>query len=93
MDLAARSYRNLTLSYRGSERQAPNALQLALRFSRIMEMKQLEGKHLPTMSLEDRLLDVVGEFHQSPGLVAKHRMDAERQAAVFHLISGTCAVT
>ena len=90
MDMAARSYRNLTLSFRGSERQSPNCLQLALRFSRIMELRAVEGAHLASASTEDRLREIVGEFHQSPGLNAKHRLDEEKFRSVLNMITGTC---
>ena len=92
MDMAARSYRNLTLSFRGSERQSPNCLQLALRFSWIMEQRALEGAHLASASTEERLREIVSEFHSSPGLNAKHRLDEEKFRSVLNTITGTCAV-
>eukprot|EP00435_Cladocopium_sp_Y103_P015413 s3816_g3.t1 len=78
MDYATKSYRNLSLSYRGSERQAPNCLQLALRFSRIMEAHAAAGRHPPGTSTEDRVRAVIAEFHESPELTAKHRLDEEK---------------
>ena len=90
LDASARSYRNLTLSYRGSERQSPNCLQLALRFSRIMEAKKSE--HPPGTSTWDRLQSVIMGFHNDHGLQAKHRLDEDKQKTVFNMISGTCAV-
>ena len=90
MDMASRSFRNLTLSFRGSERQSPNCLQLALRFSRIMEQRAKEGAHLTTASTEERLRDVIYEFHHSPGLAAKHRLDDEKHRSVYNMIAGTC---
>ena len=90
MDMAARSFRNLTLSFRGSERQSPNCLQLALRFSRIMEQRAQDGLHLPSASTEERLRDVVNSFHSSHGLAAKHRLDDEKFRSVLNIISGTC---
>ncbi|CAK9014066.1 Uncharacterized protein SCF082_LOCUS12189 [Durusdinium trenchii] len=89
MDASSRSYRNLTLSYRGSERQSPNCLQLALRFSRIMEAKAAE--HPPGTSTVDRLNAVIAEFHNSPGLSAKHRLDEDKQRSVFNVLAGTCS--
>eukprot|EP00435_Cladocopium_sp_Y103_P054926 s114_g18.t1 len=59
MDETDRSFRNLTLSYRGAERQAPNTLQLALRFSKVMELRQDAGRHFPTMTVDERLKDCV----------------------------------
>lgn len=90
MDFASRNYRNLTLSFRGAERQAPNCLQLALRFSRIMEQRSNEGLTLPSATTEEVLRQVVNDFHMSPGLSAKHRLDEEKQRSVLNMISGTC---
>ena len=91
MDMEARSYRNLTLSYRGSERQSPNCLQLALRFSRIMEQRAQQGLVLASASTEERLREVVASFHNAPGLAAKHRLDDEKHRSVLNMICGTCA--
>lgn len=85
-----RSYRNMTLSFRGSERQPPNNLQLALRFASIMEEKANAGEHHQSMSNEERLRDLVNSFNMSPGLQAKHRLDEERFKAVLNIVSGTC---
>lgn len=93
MDVTARAFRNITLSFRGSERQAPNALQLALRFSRVMEARQDEGKHLATMSAEDRLRDVISDFNSNSAVQAKHRLDDDKVKAILHLISGTSVVS
>ncbi|CAK9038785.1 Sodium/hydrogen exchanger 3, partial [Durusdinium trenchii] len=92
MDSTARSFRNLTLSFRGSERQAPNALQLALRFSKIMETRQAEGKHHQSMTVDERLRDVVEDFHSCAGLQSKHKLDEDRLKAVGNIISGTSVV-
>lgn len=92
MDAAARSFRNLTLSYRGSERQPPNTLQLALRFSVVMEERANNGEHHSGMSTEDRLRDVIYSFHMSPGLQAKHRLDDEKIKSVYNIVAGTCSV-
>lgn len=89
MDATKRSFRNLTLSFRGSERQPRNSLQLALRFSKIMELREQQGLVLPGATVEDRLAEVVRDFHQSPGLLAKHRLDEDKMKAVQNLISGT----
>ena len=93
MDYAAKSYRNLSLSYRGSERQAPNCLQLALRFSRIMESHDGAGRHPPGTTTEDRVRAVIADFHACPDLTAKHRLDEEKTKSVINMISGTCADT
>ena len=85
-----RSYRNMTLSFRGSERQPPNNLQLALRFASIMEEKAMTGEHHQSMTNEERLRDLVNAFNLSPGLQAKHRLCDERFKAVLNIVSGTC---
>ncbi|CAK9073826.1 unnamed protein product [Durusdinium trenchii] len=89
MGATHRSFRNITLSFRGAERQAPSALQLALRFSRVLEIYEQEGKRHAEMSTEQRLQDAVSEFNQSPGLQAKHRIEEDRFRAVLNLLSGT----
>ena len=89
MDEAQRSYRNMNLSYRGAERQAPNNLQLALRLSRVMELRADEGSVLPSASTMDRLRSVIAEFHAS-GLNPRHHLDENKIQAVYNLIAGTC---
>ena len=85
-----RSYRNITLSFRGSERQAPSTLQLALRFSRIIEIKATQGLHPEDWSTEQRLSAIVQEFNDTSGLQAKHRIEEDRYKAVLNLLSGSC---
>lgn len=92
MRAADRSFRNITLSFRGSERQAPSSLQLALRFSKILEQYEQEGRHHAQMTVDQRLQDAVDEFNQTPGLQAKHRIEDDRFKAVSNLLSGTCEV-
>eukprot|EP00435_Cladocopium_sp_Y103_P029455 s2934_g7.t1 len=86
----AMSYRNLQLSYQGSERQAPNNLQLALRFSRVIEVHHLDGTHPAHWSAEERLRDVVSKFHVSAGLTARHRIDDDKFRSLLNLIQGSC---
>lgn len=88
-DELSMSFRNLALSYRGSERQAPSTLQLALRFSRAVEIHQQNGTHPSGWTLEERLRDVVDRFHLASGVTAKHRIDEEKMRALLNLISGT----
>lgn len=90
MDEALRSFRNIQLSFRGSERQAPNSLQLSLRFARVMEVRAEEERHLPDWTTDQRLSEVVAEFNATPGLGAKHRIEDDRYKAIFNLVSGTC---
>eukprot|EP00438_Fugacium_kawagutii_P031804 Skav203275 [mRNA] locus=scaffold324:69997:74020:- [translate_table: standard] len=80
------TFRNLSLSYRGSERQAPNVLQMALRFSKVME------RQASTMSgnTEGRLHKVIVQFNQSPGLHVKHQVDGDKERTILNLIIGTC---
>ena len=84
------SFRNLQLSYQGSERQAPNNLQLALSFSRVIEVHQLDGSHPAHWTAEERLKDVVSRFHVTSGLTARHRIDEDKFRALLNLIQGTC---
>ena len=53
------------LSYRGSERQPPNMLQLSLRSSLAMEERANQGLHPKDWPAEVRLRKIVEEFHQS----------------------------
>ena len=92
MGATDRSFRNISLSFRGSERQAPSVLQLALRFSRVLEQAETDGRHHADMTTEQRLADVTAEFNQTPGLQAKHRIEDDRFKAVLNLLSGTSEV-
>lgn len=87
--VASRSYLSLQLSFRGSERQAPSILTLALTFSAVMTEKASTGQHDPSMSTEQRLKTVVTEFNDQPGLIAKWRVDSDREKAVLNLLMGT----
>ena len=84
------SYRNLMLSYRGSERQPPNTLQLALRFSQIMDLRDQEKVHAKTLSTQDRLDLVIDEYHRTSGLQMKHKVDEDRAKSCYNIIAGTC---
>lgn len=84
------SFRNLQLSYQGSERQPPNNLQLALRFSRVIELKQSTGEHPSQWSAEERLKDAVSTFHLTSGVTARHRIDPDKFKSLLNLIQGTC---
>jgi len=44
------------------------------------------------MSVDERLRDVVEDWHSSTGLQAKHRLDEDRMKAVGNIISGTSVV-
>lgn len=83
----AQTFRNLSLSFRGSERQAPSVLNMALRFSAVMDRQAKDGM---TGTTESRLKRVVSEFNSSPGLNVKHQLDGDKERAIFNLICGTC---
>ena len=80
------SFRNLSLSFRGAERQSPTVLQMALRFSRIMERQpdSMSG------NTENRLKRVIEQFNVSPGLHVKHQVDSEKERIILNLLIGTC---
>lgn len=82
------SFRNMSLSFRGAERQSPSVLQMALRFSVIME------RQATTMSgnTESRLKKVIKQFNESDGLHVKHQVDSEKERTILNLIVGTCKV-
>ena len=88
-----RAYINLQLSYRGSERQAPSALSLALTFSAVMQEKADKGHHKPGMSTEERLKAVLAEFHSTPGMLSRYRVEGDRERAVLNLLQGTTKET
>ena len=79
------SFKNLSLSFRGAERQAPTVLQMALRFSKVMD-RQSDTQHGNT---ESRLKKVVAQFNSSPGLHAKHQLDADKERTILNIIIGT----
>ena len=87
-----RSFRNISLSFRGSERQPPSSLQLALRFSHVLQQREQEGRHRPDQPVEQRLAEIVSEFNSMAGLPNKHKIEDDRFKAVLHLLSGTCEV-
>lgn len=76
----------------GAERQAPNALQLALRFSKLMELGEGDGTHHPSMSTHERLLDVINVWHANSGLPNKHKLDDDKVRSVGNIVVGTCPV-
>ena len=59
------------LSYRGSERQPPNMLQLSLRSSLAMEERANQGLHPKDWPAEVRLRKIMEEFHQTKGDVVQ----------------------
>lgn len=87
------SYLNLTLSFRGSERQPPSVLSLALTFSSIMKSKSEGGQHDPALSTETRLKLIVDELHNTPGFLSRWALDESKQKAVLNLLQGTSEKT
>lgn len=73
----------------GGERQPPNMLQMALRFSSAMDARSVQGVHSKDLSVEDRLRKVIKEFHQTDGMLSKWHLDEDRIMAVLGLITGT----
>ena len=88
-DEMSQSFRNLSLSLRGSERQAPNNLQLALRFSRAVEVKDANKEHPAEWNLEERLRNVVNDFHVQCQVTAKHQICEDKLKGILNIISGT----
>ena len=83
------SYRNLALSFRGAERQAPSVLQMALRFSKVMDRQA----SVMNGNTEHRLHKVIAQFNQSPDLHVKHQVDMDKERTILNLIVGTSKVT
>ena len=83
------SLMNITLSYRGAERQAPSVLSLALRFSSIMSAKSAEGLHDKGMNTEQRLRAVVEELHSSEGFLSRWHLDNDKFRAINNILVGT----
>jgi hypothetical protein len=79
------SFRNLSLSFRGAERQSPTVLQIALRFSKVMERQA----STMTGNTEARLRKIVAQFNSSPGLHVKHQIDYDKERTVLNILVGT----
>ena len=82
------SFRNMSLSFRGTERQPPSVLQMALRFSVVIDRQASSVSG----NTEARLKKVVQQFNESPGLHVKHQIDAEKERTILNLIVGTSKV-
>eukprot|EP00438_Fugacium_kawagutii_P012420 Skav215474 [mRNA] locus=scaffold1089:880060:886109:- [translate_table: standard] len=90
VDAISGGFVNMMLSYRGSERQAPNVLQMSLRFSAAMDARALQGVHGKDLVPEERLRKVVAEFHETSGMLQRWHLDEDRFVSVLNLITGTC---
>ena len=86
MNKDQQSFRNMSLSFRGAERQAPSVLQMALRFSQIMDR---QGS-ATSGNTETRLKKVIKQFNSSEGLHVRHQIDADKERSILNLIIGTC---
>ena len=93
VDAVAGSFLNMVLSLRGSERQAPNVLQIALRSSAIMEIRANEGVHAKDLNTEQRLRKVIAEYQETPGFLQKWALDDDKVQAILNIIIGTSQQT
>jgi hypothetical protein len=82
-------FENLVLSYRGSERQPPHVLSLALTFSRVMQDYAQEGRHPASWNTEERLANVVQNFNSQDSVLSRWAIDEDRQKAILNLLIGT----
>lgn len=87
--ITSRSYTNLSLSFRGSERQAPSILSLALTFSKVMQDKASTGQHDGNLGTDARLKGIITEFNESPGVLSKWKIDSGKERAILNLLIGT----
>lgn len=88
-DESAKAYLNLQLSFRGSERQPPSVLTLAVTFSHVMEEKNRSGEHSGDLNTEQRLDLILKEFNDLPGMVNKWKICEEKKRACLNLMVGT----
>ena len=82
-------FKNLQLSMRGAERQAPSILSLALFFSSVMKTLAETGKHGASMTTEQRLASVIQQFHATDGMISRWHVDEDKHRAVLNLLVGT----
>lgn len=85
----ARVYKNIQLSYRGSERQPPSVSQLALHFSKVMSEHAESGKHDPSWTTTQRLKAAIHGFHQSEGTLSKWQIDDDKEKSITNLLVGS----
>eukprot|EP00438_Fugacium_kawagutii_P010744 Skav218260 [mRNA] locus=scaffold2035:149289:149987:+ [translate_table: standard] len=86
---STRVFKNLQLSYRGSERQAPSVLSLALMMSKVIQDAATEGKHDPGWNTEQRLRASITDFHSMDGTLSRWQIDEDKQKAILNLLVGT----
>jgi hypothetical protein len=83
----AQTYMNLTLSYRGSERQPPSILSLALQFSYLMTVKAESGHHPKEWNTESAW--GVDELRSSDGFLSRWQIDCDKLKAINNMLVGT----
>lgn len=79
------NFRNMALSFRGMERQPPTILQMALRFSRVMELQATTV----TGSTEARLEAAIEQFNKGSDLNVKHSLDDDKKRSILNILTGT----
>ncbi|CAE7889119.1 unnamed protein product, partial [Symbiodinium necroappetens] len=83
------NFRNMALSFRGMERQPPTILQMALRFSRVMELQATTV----TGSTEARLEAAIEQFNKGSDLNVKHSLDDDKKRSILNILTGTTKET
>ena len=83
MSEVTQNFRNMSLSLRGAERQPPTLLQMALRFSRVMELLNQSG------NTESRLNAAIESFNKSTDLNVKHALDEDKRRSILNILIGT----
>ena len=66
-----------------------DALQLALRFSKVLDTRAEQGKHPKQWSTMERLTSVIEEYNSMDGLQMKRAMDEDRTKSIYNIIAGT----
>ena len=88
-DPAQKFFKNLQLSYRGAERQAPSILSLGLMLSKVISDAATSGKHQGSWTTEQRLRVVVQDFNSQDGVLAKWQITDDKEKAILNLLQGT----
>ena len=78
-------FRSMSLSFRGAERQPPTILQMALRFSRIMDLQE----STVTGNTEVRLKAAIDSFNNSAHLNVRHQLDDDKRRSLLNILVGT----
>ena len=78
-------FRSMSLSFRGAERQPPTLLQMALRFSRVMELQETTVSG----NTETRLKAAIDSFNACGSLNVRHQLDDDKRKSLLNLLVGT----